>query len=111
MSKRKDGRGALYHRADGRWEAQYRLAGGGRKSVYGRSRREDRGRLAVRRTLQAQRGMGLVFGAPKTRTSNRTVVLTMRALRELRDHRIRETKRRDTTARWQNTGLVFTNDG
>jgi hypothetical protein len=31
MSKRKDGRGALHHRADGRWEAQYRLAGGGRK--------------------------------------------------------------------------------
>jgi hypothetical protein len=40
MSKRKDGSGALYHRADGRWEAQYRLASGGRKSVYGRSRRE-----------------------------------------------------------------------
>jgi integrase len=283
MSKRKDGSGALYHRADGRWEAQYRLAGGTRKSVYGRSRREvlsklrevrwtvshgvpvssrklnlgdyleywldmtksrvrpstfrncelnvdrlskhlaqvpladltpaaiqgtyrrlieqglsaysvlqahrtlnraltqafhwgltrrnpaalvfpprpkprpmtalapgelrqllnargddrlhpllvllatagvrlgealalrwedldlERGRLAVRRTLQAQRGVGLVFGAPKTRTSNRTVVLTKRALRALRDHRIREARRRDTAATWQNTGLVFTN--
>jgi integrase len=40
----------------------------------------DHGRLAVRRTLQAQRGVGFVFGAPKTRTSNRTVVLTKRAL-------------------------------
>jgi integrase len=69
----------------------------------------DQGRLAVRRTLQAQRGVGLVFGAPKTRTSNRTVVLTQRALRALRDHRIREAKRQAATARWQDTGLVFAN--
>jgi integrase len=40
MSKRTDGRGALYHRADGRWEAQFRLGVGSRKSVYGRTRRE-----------------------------------------------------------------------
>jgi integrase len=283
MSKRKDGKGAIYHRADGRWEAQFRIAGGGRKSVYGRTRREvhrklrevrwivssglpvssrklqlggyleywleitrsrvrpstfrncelnvdrlashlgrvplddltpaaiqdtyrhlkqqglsaysvlqahrtlsraltqashwglirrnpaalvfpprptprpmtalmpeqlrqllntcrddrlhpllvllataglrlgealalkwddldlDLGRLAVRRTLQAQPGGGLVFGAPKTRTSNRTVVLTRRALSELRHHLDRETERRAKSVRWQDTGLVFTN--
>ena len=40
MSKRRDGMGAIYHRADGRWEAQFRLPGIGRKSFYGRTRRE-----------------------------------------------------------------------
>jgi integrase len=32
-----------------------------------------------------------------------------RALRDLPGHRIREAERRDTTATWQDTGLVFTN--
>jgi hypothetical protein len=45
MSKRRDGMGAIYHRADGRWEAQFRIAGGGRKSVYGRTGREVLGKL------------------------------------------------------------------
>jgi integrase len=40
MVKRKNGKGAVYHRADGRWEAQFRLPGIGRKSFYGRTRRE-----------------------------------------------------------------------
>jgi hypothetical protein len=35
MAKRGNGQGAVYLRADGRWEAQIRLAGGLRKSVYG----------------------------------------------------------------------------
>jgi hypothetical protein len=30
MAKRKNGKGAVYHRADGRWEAQFRLPGIGR---------------------------------------------------------------------------------
>ena len=45
MAKRKDGKGAVYHRADGRWEAQCRLPGIGRKSFYGRTRREVLGKL------------------------------------------------------------------
>ena len=45
MSKRKDGKGALYQRGDGRWEAQFRLAGGSRKSVYGATRREALSKL------------------------------------------------------------------
>jgi len=69
----------------------------------------DDGRLAVRRTLQAQQGGGLVFGAPKTRTSNRRVVLTRRALIELRHHRAEEAERRARSAKWQDTGLVFSN--
>ena len=40
MVKRKNGKGAVYHWADGRWEAQFRLPGIGRKSFYGRTRRE-----------------------------------------------------------------------
>jgi len=35
MAKRGNGQGAVYLRGDGRWEAQIRLAGGRRKSVYG----------------------------------------------------------------------------
>jgi hypothetical protein len=30
MANRKNGKGAVYHRADGRWEAQFRLPGIGR---------------------------------------------------------------------------------
>lgn len=33
MAKRSNGQGAVYLRGDGRWEAQLRLAGGGRKSI------------------------------------------------------------------------------
>jgi len=33
-------RGAVYLRADGRWEAQFRMADGRRKCLYGRTRRE-----------------------------------------------------------------------
>ncbi len=40
MSRRTYGHGTVYHRADGRWEAQFRLAAGGRASFYGHSRKE-----------------------------------------------------------------------
>ena len=40
MGKRVDGSGAVYHRSDGRWEAQLRLPHGGRKSFYARTRDE-----------------------------------------------------------------------
>jgi len=40
MAKRADGRGAIYHRSDGRWEAQFRLEDGRRKCLYATSRRE-----------------------------------------------------------------------
>jgi integrase len=39
MARRKNGRGAVFQRADGRWEGQLRLPAGGRKCFYGRSRR------------------------------------------------------------------------
>ena len=40
MQRRARGRGAVYLRADGRWEAQFRMADGRRKCLYGRTRRE-----------------------------------------------------------------------
>lgn len=54
MAKRGNGEGAVYLRADGRWEAQIRMAGGRRKSVYGRTRREVLRRLREARWLLAQ---------------------------------------------------------
>jgi integrase len=46
MARRAYGHGAIYRRADGRWEAQLRLAAGGRKSFYGKTRREAATKLA-----------------------------------------------------------------
>jgi integrase len=40
MAKRRYGSGAVFHRSDGRWESQFRLADGSRKCVYGKTRRE-----------------------------------------------------------------------
>jgi hypothetical protein len=54
MARRRDGQGAVYFRVDGRWEAQLRLAGGGRKSVYGQTRSEVLRRLREARWLLAQ---------------------------------------------------------
>jgi hypothetical protein len=46
MARRAYGHGAIYRRADGRWEAQLRLGAGGRKSYYGKTRREAASKLA-----------------------------------------------------------------
>lgn len=40
MARRERGAGTVYRRADGRWEAQLRLGGGRRKSVYARTEEE-----------------------------------------------------------------------
>jgi hypothetical protein len=40
MGKRQAGFGAVYRRADGRWEGQIRIPGGRRRSLYGHSRRD-----------------------------------------------------------------------
>jgi Alcohol dehydrogenase GroES-like domain len=45
----------------------------------------------------------------ESRRQHRSVVLTKRALRELRNHRSLETERQASSAKWQNTGFVFTN--
>ena len=65
--KRRYGSGAIKLRGDGRWEGQLRLAGGGRKYVYARSRayvvvrmREERWRLAYGIPVRAR---GLLLGA------------------------------------------------
>jgi hypothetical protein len=55
MAKRGNGRGAAYLRGDGRLEAQIRLAGGRRKSVYGPTRREVVRRLRETRWLLGPR--------------------------------------------------------
>ena len=46
MARRAYGHGAIYRRADGRWEAQLRLGAGGRKSYYGKTKREAASKLA-----------------------------------------------------------------
>ena len=45
--KRGNGEGTIYQRGDGRWVAQASLPGGGRRAVYGKTRREAADKLAV----------------------------------------------------------------
>lgn len=70
----------------------------------------DAGKLAVRRSLQRQRGAGLVFVHPKTDRSRRTVHLSQRAISALREHRTRQLEHRLAIgAAWHDQGLVFAN--
>jgi hypothetical protein len=62
MAKRGNGQGPIYRRGDGRWEAQIRLAGGRRKSLYGPTRCEVFRRLRETHWLLAQ---GLPVSARK----------------------------------------------
>ena len=47
MRRRGHGEGSIYKRKDGRWEAQLRIERGGRRSLYGRSRRDAQQKLAL----------------------------------------------------------------
>lgn len=70
----------------------------------------DGGRLIVQRALQFQSGNGLVFTEPKTSKSRRTVMLSQRAVRALREHRTHQIEERlQLGAEWENPDLVFTN--
>ena len=47
MSRRANGEGSIYKRADGRWCATLSLEGGNRKSFYGKRREDVAQRLAA----------------------------------------------------------------
>jgi hypothetical protein len=63
MRKRRRGFGAVYHRTDGRWAGQIRIAGGGRRSFYARTRRDVIHRLSEPRWAL---GQGLPVSAGTT---------------------------------------------
>ena len=66
------------------------------------------GRLTIRRALQRQKGVGLVFVEPKSDRSRRTVHLAPSAVEVLSDHRLRQLKERHQAGdAYQNGGLVF----
>jgi integrase len=66
------------------------------------------GTLAVRRSLQRQRGKGLVFEEPKTARSRRSIRLSQRAIDALRAHHDRQTfDRRIVGSEWNARYLVF----
>ena len=66
------------------------------------------GTLAVRRALQWQRGIGLVFTEPKTARSRRKIHLSQTALVALRAHQDRQAWARSAAgAAWNDNGLVF----
>jgi integrase len=66
------------------------------------------GTLAVRRSLQRQRGKGLVFEEPKTARSRRNVHLSQRAIGALQAHHDRQTfHRRAAGSEWSAHDLVF----
>lgn len=76
MGKRGNGEGTIYQRGDGRWVAQASLPGGGRKAVYGKTRREAADKLAV---IHQQ----LSAGVPVT-SGNATVATWLRQWIEAR---------------------------
>lgn len=60
MRRRANGEGTLYRRSDGRWGATVTLEDGGRKTFYGRNRREVQDRL---KELEHQREQGLLIAS------------------------------------------------
>src|SRR5215204_2129704 len=68
------------------------------------------GTLAVRRALQWQRGVGLVFTEPKTARSRRKIHLSQTALTALQAHKDRQVfDRRIVAEAWIDNNLVFCN--
>jgi len=68
-------------------------------------------RLRVQRTLQRQRGTGLVFETPKTAKSRRTIMLSSVAVVALREHRQRQLEQRLALGpAWADYDLVFPNE-
>jgi integrase len=67
------------------------------------------GLLRVRRALQRQRGGGLVFTAPKTARSKRTIPLPGQLVHALEDHQARQDKERVAAGLlWRGSPYVFT---
>jgi integrase len=105
----------LHQTEGGRWHPLWVLLGtsGLRKGeALGLSWQDvdlEAGHLIVRRALQRQRQIGLVFVPPKSQRSRRTVYLTDLARRALHNHRQRQEQRRLSTKPWTDSGLVFTN--
>jgi integrase len=65
--------------------------------------------IAIRRTLQRDRGGGgLGLSELKTRGSRRTLTLTTRALEALKAHQDRQEWAKRKAGFWQPTGLIFT---
>jgi len=69
----------------------------------------DGRRLAVRRALQRQREVGLVFVEPKTSKSRRSIRLTRFASQVLAEHRLRQRELAEATRGWEDHRLVFPN--
>ena len=69
----------------------------------------ERSMATVRRGLQMQRGVGLVFVEPKTARSRRPLPLPPETLAALRAHRQSQNRDRSRVGSlWTETGLVFT---
>lgn len=69
----------------------------------------DAGKLTVRRALQRQPGIGIVFVPPKSEKSRRTVYLSNFACRALGAQRRYQEACRTRAKESVNSGLVFTN--
>lgn len=69
----------------------------------------DAGKLTVRRALQRQPGIGVVFVPPKSLQSRRTVYLSELACRALGTQRRSQEASRLRANEWLESGLVFTN--
>lgn len=63
--------------------------------------------LTVRRSAVRVKGVGIVFGEPKTGKSRRTVVLPETVVRALERQRAWQDAKRFRVKRWEDNGLVF----
>jgi integrase len=67
MRRRANGEGTIYHRSDGRWGATITLEEGGRKTIYGRNRREVQDLL---KAVLKQRENGLLVASAEQLTGD-----------------------------------------
>jgi integrase len=66
------------------------------------------GRATIRRALQRQRGLGMVFVEPKTRRGRRAVPFPPETLKALEAHRLDlDRERQEAATVWQENDLVF----
>lgn len=67
------------------------------------------GQLRVWQTLQRVRGVGIVFGPPKSKRSRRVLTMPAVVVRAIKEHQeAQDGDRRAAKTEWAKTGLVFT---
>lgn len=103
-------RTALSHRNAARWTVALALGLRQSEALALQSKDIDllNGSLTVRRTIHRVKGKGLIYEAPKTKRSMRTLPLPLPLIRALYEHKARQTGERMLAGNeWQDDDLLF----